>query len=119
MNKRTEMGFQFAADTTHRIITLSASIILVTVTFSKDFVDSTERLTQMLALGSWILFFLSIVFGVFTLLVLVGEVAPKKSGEDSEPSIWSKVIRWAAAIQIILFLLGLGFVIWLAVKSQI
>lgn len=119
MNKRTEMGFQFAADTTHRIITLSASIILVTATFSKDFVDSTEEFTRMLALGSWIFFFFSIVSGVFTLLILVGEVAPKKSDEDSEPSIWSKGVRWAAAIQIILFLLGLGLVILLAVKSQV
>ena len=119
MNKRTEMGFQFAADTTHRIITLSASIILVTVTFSKDFVDSSEEFTERLALGSWILFFLSIVFGVFTLLILVGQVAPKKSDEDSAPSIWSKGVRGAAATQIILFLLGLGLVIWLAVKSQV
>lgn len=67
-------SFDFAADVAKQLITLATAIITVMITFSKDILGTNSHYIAWL-LSSWILFLLSIVFGIFTLMALTGVLA--------------------------------------------
>lgn len=117
MNEKLEITFEAARDTTNRIITLSSSMILVMVTFSKDFIASAEFLVRILASAAWIAFGLSTLCGVYTLLALTGEIALEDRNNNSRPSVWRDDIRVVAGGQILLFGAGLLLSVVFAVKA--
>ncbi|RKU24918.1 hypothetical protein C6503_00070 [Candidatus Poribacteria bacterium] len=117
MDERRKLSIEIARDASKSVLTLSTSIILVTVTFAKEFIDVTEQGVKDLALWSWGLFFASVAFGVWTLLTFAGEIAPKKGAEDSTPLVWRWSIRIPAIGQMLTFLIGLVFVVILAAKA--
>src|SRR5689334_20583813 len=76
--KRAEMSFSFAQETTKQVLTLSTAVVAFTVTFSKDIVTGTSYDARTYITTSWILFLLSIFFGLMTLCALTGVLGSSK-----------------------------------------
>ncbi len=94
-------AFDFASKTVTQILGLSSGILALTITFAKEQI-AKERPEALLPLKiSWILEILSILFGVWTLMALTGQVA---SPNVTCPSVWSLKITIPAGIQILCFL---------------
>lgn len=124
---QAKKSFDFAADLTKQLITLSTGIIALVITFSKDFLTPSMpnasgnptaiivpvwlKLVLIVAL---VLFLISIVAGIFTYgqLVRVLQV-------DSAPSVGDTSVKGAARIQWICFgaglLLAISYVGWVTV----
>jgi len=121
MKTGVQKAFDFAAETTKQLITLSTAIITLTITFSKDIVGVSKLSNTGLLFWSWIFFIFSIFFGVWTLLALTGSLQPKKSEkiknkhckkvQKTEQSIYSNNIKLPSGLQITTFLVGLGFTV--------
>lgn len=111
---------------TKQLITLATAIITVMITFSKDIFGTNDHYIAWL-LGSWILFLLSIVFGIFTLMALTGVLAQspktqniedKKMSENFDNSgIYKCNVRWFEGMQIFLFIIALLLSIIYGYKS--
>lgn len=107
-------SFDFAADVAKQLITLATAIITVMITFSKDILGTNSHYIAWL-LSSWILFLLSIVFGIFTLMALTGVLAQSQKTQNIEDrkelenfnnsGIYKCNVRWFEGIQIFLFIL--------------
>lgn len=80
MNDQKKMAFDFAADLTKQLITLSTGIVTLTLLFSKDLLGP-----KWMPVAIWTLFLLSTVCGLWTLMTLTGTLAPvPKAGPRSD-----------------------------------
>ncbi len=103
-------AFDFAADTTKQLISISTGIIALMVTFSKDIVGNSINSKGLLT-WTWGIFILSIIFGVFTLMALTGTLQPikkpKKGEEEKEEEIELDInngnIRILSFLQVLTF----------------
>ena len=116
MNEKMKVAFEHARTIVQQVVTLSTSIILVTIAFSKNFVEANNYVSQTLAISSCVVCLLSILFGIWTLMVITSTINPKDNGKDTKPSIWDIGIRVRAGIQIGLFGIGLFLTIVLGVR---
>jgi hypothetical protein len=77
MDESLKKAFDFAADVTKQLITLSTGIVGATITFfnflSTDVPDSTRRRLFY----AWCAYFMAIVFGIWTLLALTGSLSTR------------------------------------------
>lgn len=110
MDEKGIKAFEFAQDTVKQLITLSTAIISLTVTFSKDIISSPNADQQSLLLSSWIMFLLSILFGVCTLCTLAGSLE-----SSPNPRIYQGNIRIPSILQILCFLIALILTIWFGI----
>ncbi|MET0072189.1 MAG: hypothetical protein ABW096_19300 [Candidatus Thiodiazotropha sp.] len=115
MEERSKLAFDFARDTTKQLITLSTAIIAFTVTFAKDFLGTPDDFGRTLVVISWLGFLVSVIFGVWTLLALTGTLEPE--GVEIETSIRGKNVTIPSVLQIISFLVGLGFTVWFGIRA--
>src|SRR5215468_10416340 len=76
-------AFDFAADATKQILTLSTGILALTITFAKDILGAPGHWSRLLG-WSWILYLISILCGVWTLLALTGSFS--SSGQRTPPT---------------------------------
>ena len=102
-----EKAFDFASETTKQLISLSTAIIGLTVTFGKDSGGSFNPTAQAWLVGVWVIFVLSIIFGILTMMALTGVLDPLTSQANQNPSINTKSIRLFSTLQILTFVLGL------------
>ena len=96
------------------------------ITFSKDILGTNSHYIAWL-LSSWILFLLSIVFGIFTLMALTGVLAQSQKTQNIEDrkelenfnnsGIYKCNVRWFEGIQIFLFIIALLLSIIYGYKS--
>ena len=101
-------AFDFASDTTKQLITLSTALIALSITFKGNFNQSGN---EILLLICWISFFVSVLFGIGTLMALTGtlEKSTEKGETKVELSIYGKNVKRPSGLQILFFLLGLMF----------
>jgi len=64
-------SFDFAADLTKQLITLSTSIVTISLLFGDHFPKQS-----LLAVWAWTFYLVSSVFGLWTLMALTGTLAP-------------------------------------------
>jgi hypothetical protein len=95
-------AFDFAADATKQLITVATGVVTATVLFSTG-LDARSR---EWALASWIVLTVSVVFGLFTLLNLTGNLF-----SAATPNINAAGIRRLSQTQIVLFVAGIGLVV--------
>ena len=88
MNFR-EKSFDFAADVSKQLITLSTAIITVTITFSKDILGGGTDTNKYWLLAAWGMFVVTIFFGVWTLMALTGSLEPIE-GNDIESNVYKQ-----------------------------
>lgn len=96
-----DLAFQFAKEVSTQLITIASALIGVSVTFIKDFTPSGKTWLR----ASWLLYILSILFGVVTLMALTGTIESlAASGKPFQH--FSTSTRWPAATQIISFVIA-------------
>lgn len=110
MSERGLKAFDFASDATKLLISLATGVIALTVTFLKNVVPSGDGNTELLLGAAWVLYGLSVLFGLVTLLALAGELDPHN--EPASPSIYTIGIRIFSLGQMILFLVATICIIW-------
>ncbi len=91
MEETQKKAFDFAADLTKQLITLSTAIITLTVTFSKDIIGKIDSSNRYLLLLSWIFFIISILLGLLTLMALTGNLDPIEKNEKQDDENIKKV----------------------------
>lgn len=128
MKENQKKAFDFAADVTKQLITLSTAIITITITFSKDIINFANSSAKNYLLWAWILFIATVFFGIWTLMALTGTLQPLKKETNKNPSesktessttqentcdfdcsINSKNIRIPSMLQIFCFIVALSF----------
>ncbi len=113
-------------DLVKQILTLSTGIIAITITFSKDFIsiDKISANSQYLISVSWILFLVSIVFGILALMAISGLniqlIWGKRKVEvydnnGTYPKEFKSCMLFFAS-QIIFFLLALVLIVFYGLK---
>ncbi len=101
-------AFDFAAATVKQLITLSTALIALSVTFRGDF---NQVGNEVLLLICWICFFISVLFGIMTLMALTGtlEKYTEEGKKKVDLSIYGTNVKRPSGLQILFFLLGLMF----------
>jgi hypothetical protein len=89
-------AFDFTADLTKQLITLSTSIVTVSLLFGEHFPKQS-----VLAVWAWTFYLVSAVFGLWTLMALTGTLAPVKP-PPTDFDIKGNV-RLPSALQIVTF----------------
>lgn len=117
MKEQTKLAFDFARDSTKQLITLGTGIVALSVTFLKDVISQPTFFEKTVLISSWILFLISIGFGVFTLLALTGNLQPSR--EEKEPSIYASNVTLMSSCQILVFLLALTLTVLFGVIAVI
>jgi hypothetical protein len=105
MDKKIEKAFDFAQDATKQLIGLATGVIALTITFLTDVVKTAPPGSEGFLQASWVMYFVSIVFGVFTLLGLTGSLGAKETPSEAKEtlSIYSRNIRFGSIAQIFTF----------------
>lgn len=115
MDERLRKAFDFAADATKLLISLSTGIIAVGVTFSKDVAKGPQVAANHLLFAGWIAYLLSIAFGILTMLSLTANLEPKAAPVPGQqlpaPSIWAPNVVLFSIAQILGFILATALVI--------
>jgi hypothetical protein len=107
-------GVKSAADTAKQIIALSTGVIALTVTFLEKLVSTGVggHIPIPWALKvSWILYGLSLLFGLFTLMAITG-VTNEAVTTGATPDAMRKSIVGPAVLMVISFLAAIAFTIW-------
>lgn len=101
-------AFDFASATVKQLITLSTALIALSITFRGNFDQAGN---EVLLLICWICFFVSVLFGIMTLMALTGtlEKCTEKGDKKVDLSIYGANVKRPSALQILFFLLGLLF----------
>ncbi|HEV7667570.1 MAG TPA: hypothetical protein VGS22_03535 [Thermoanaerobaculia bacterium] len=115
-NRRIELAFENARDTSKQLMTLASGVLGFTITFSKDYLGSAGRGARGLAIVAWILFLISIGFGQLCLMGLTGVLGSKKDAAKP-PSVYHRSIKVPAVVQVLAFLVGMILVVVFAVVS--
>lgn len=105
---------KIAIDTTKQVITISSAIITISFAFMKDF------LPFYLGRYRWIYLvptfhFLSVFFGVWTLLAITGAVS---TSDDGSVDLYLRSISLPMLGHLLFFTLGLGMIIFVLSKIK-
>lgn len=98
-------AFDFAAETAKQLITLSTGIVALTLTYASGPGKSGSGHARRLLIASWVVFLLSTLFGVGTLMAMTGTLA------QGELDVYADSIRTYSGLQIVTFVVGLGVAI--------
>lgn len=115
MESNIEKSFDFAADLSKQLITLASGIIAITVTFSKDIFTGAPTCANNWMVASWIIFFISILGGIWSLMALTGTLDPRN--KEVKISIQGSNCRIPSLFQIVFFLVALALTIIYAIKA--
>ena len=109
MDERRKKAFDFASDLTKQLITLATGILAITITFSKDIIQPpntpTPRSAILMMILAWVAYLLSIIFGLWNLMALTGELEPK-GASPAEPTTKGSNVFIPTVLQIGSFLVG-------------
>lgn len=89
MEEKVKKAFDFASDSTKQLITLSTAILTLTITFGKDVLQKVDASTKDNLTYAWIVYLVSIFFGIMTLLALTGTLDPIKRKKKKQGSTYS------------------------------
>ncbi len=110
-------GLKAAHETTKQILTLATGIATLTVTFAKEFKPSGENLHVPITLEvAWLFYAVSVLFGLWTLLAIVGAHNLLDQGKGSVDAMASNV-RIPALLMIVAF--ALAFVLTLVAGGSV
>jgi TRAP-type C4-dicarboxylate transport system permease small subunit len=110
--ERGKKAVDFAADVVKQLLALSTGILALTITFATDIVGNRETPTVLLGI-SWIAYILSILFGLWALFAMTGELEqlPARANDQvEEPSIRGRNVTLPAILQIVTFLAATAFI---------
>lgn len=120
-------SFDFAASTSKQLITLSTAIVAFTITFGKELFGGINNSCAFTALiVAWVLFVISIIFGIWTLMALTGSLNSvtkivkekdddKEVEKEVEVSIYDSNIKYPELLQVLFFILAISATICYAI----
>lgn len=120
LSDQRKAAFDYASDTTKQLITLATAIIAVSITFSTDIISNTTAHRWALV-TAWIIYLVSIAFGVWALLAMTGTLELASGDETAVPSIRGSNVRFPSIIQILAFVTATGFLVayaWLTFDAK-
>lgn len=106
-NDLIKKAFDFASDTTKQLITLATALIALSITFQGNFNNNDNHILLLLC---WISFFISVLFGIVTLMAMTGTLEKCNDEECEKPvklSIYGPNVKRPSLLQILFFLVGL------------
>jgi cytochrome bd-type quinol oxidase subunit 2 len=106
---RRQAAFEYASGATKQLLTLATGIIAVSITFSTDIIANTTAHRWAL-ITAWIVYLGSIVFGIWALLAMTGELEQTQANPP-DPSIRGGNVVAPSALQIIAFLVATVFLV--------
>lgn len=106
MDEQRKKAFEFAQEVAKQLITLATAVIAITLTYSKDFASHASGNIRHLVVFSWYFFLISILFGLWTLMALTGNLETAAEN-NTPPSIRTANVTMPAIIQILCFLIGM------------
>ena len=110
MDEREKKSFDFAGDVTKQLITLSIGILTLCVAFTdKVFSSEAAHSYSWVIFTALILFTLSLLCGILTLLKLTGIIAKNTSTNTSNSPIYDGSMRLFSSMQLFTFLLAVIF----------
>lgn len=120
MEERIKSAFDFASELTKQLITLATGTIALTVTFLKEIVHPANKAelyemqdNKMWLFAAWILFLISIIAGLLTMMALTGTLEPKDKPSSASilytPTVRGTNVTIPSIVQIVAFLLGIIF----------
>jgi hypothetical protein len=109
-----QKAFDFAQETTKQLLTLATGIIALTITFLKDVAGTASHDDRLYLQWGWIVYLVSIAFGVLTLMALTGNL--ERPGDGGSPSIYRGNIRLLSIGQIAAFFIGTVLIVIFAIK---
>jgi hypothetical protein len=113
IGERTKKAFDFYADATKQLITLSTGMIALMIAFAKDVLQVPHGLAKLPLTASLVLYLFSIWFGLETLLNLTGMLQPYSVSkpQNDKPSIYDPKVLKASKKQVSLFIVATGLVV--------
>jgi hypothetical protein len=119
MDERIKKAFDFYADATKQLITLSTAIIALMIAFSKEVLKTVAGPGKIPLMVALIVYLLSIGCGLFTLLNLTGQLEPFKAGHPPDwtpdkwppPSIYAPKVSISSKLQVVLFMIATGLIV--------
>lgn len=116
MDDRATNTFDLAKESATQLIALSTGVLALTITFASNLMPPDRGGCIWLMKASWVLYFVSILGGVWMLLAMTGTLC-----RDPEPightHLFSWNIRIPSFVQIIAFVLASGFALLFALCS--
>jgi hypothetical protein len=114
MDEQAKMAINFASEATKQQIVIATAIITFTVTFSKEFLRGGQHLGDRSVGVAWLLLFVSVVFGLWTLRALTGAIERPPGGVLT---VYSGNIAVPSFLQLVSFLAGLACAMWAGWKA--
>jgi hypothetical protein len=113
LDPRSQKALDYAQEAVKQLLTLATGIILLTLTFFKNFAASDSAAARDVIESAWIVLALSIVCGLIGLLSMTSHLWPRKEADrtNNPPDIWKGELRWMGVAQVVLF--GVGLVLTL------
>lgn len=116
---RLKKAFDFASDSSKQLITLATGIVTLTITFAKDIFTGAPTSLKYLLAAAWLLYLVSILGGLATLLALTGTLEPITEEEKKkEPSIRGTNVTSPSMLQLGAFFLGTLCIISFAIAAS-
>lgn len=110
MDEREKKSFDFAGDVTKQLITLSIGILTICVAFTdKIFSSEAAHSYSCLIFTALILFTISILFGILTLLKMTGIIAKRPLNDTSNATIYDGGMRLFSLGQLSTFFMAIIF----------
>jgi hypothetical protein len=101
LTEQVKLAFQFAADFSKQLITLATGVIALSITLQKEIIKEPSRRAVRALRIAWVLYLLSILGGVWSLMALTGSLAPRIPA--APPSTIESNARLPAMFQIVAF----------------
>jgi hypothetical protein len=118
MDERVKLGFEFAKEIATQLITLSTGFLALTITFTKELLAAVPSGARGWLLGAWLLHFIAICCGVWSLLALTGTLMPvTPDARPLEALTLGTNVRLPFWFQIISFALGTALMVVYALGS--
>ncbi len=114
-------AFDLANDVAKQLITLSTAVLALSITFTKDVLKDAAHGPQLVLRLCWLLYLLSICFGVWTMLALTGTLMPVDPVAQPPSLSFGGNVRLPAALQVVAFVMATVFIImygWRSVRTQ-
>ena len=107
-------SFDYAQEATKQVLTLATGVVTITLTFLKDIAKEAPSDARTVLYIGWILFGLSILAGIATLLNLTGNV---EKAEEKERSVYAKGIVLFSIAQLLFFVLAVGCTVYFGARA--
>jgi hypothetical protein len=113
-DEKLKKAFDLLAEVSKQLITLSTGILALTITFAKDLIKPADAPVWLIK-ASWVLYVLSIVFGVLTLSTVAGNLEESYIS-DKPPTLYAKSIGFYHGTQMILFGIATALIVAFALS---